>query len=185
MTEVRAQVQYLRIAPRKARLVADMIKNLPVSEAESHLMYERKRAAKPLLKLLHSAVANAAHNNALDKDKLYIKRIIVDQGPSLKRIRFRAQGRTALILKRSSHITLVLDELKGKKVKTLPLKGRAVIEGKAERREAVAPKGQVKIPQKPIEKQTKRPFVSTRPRLQTLGQKVSGFTKRIFRRKAI
>lgn len=120
--EVKAKLRFLRIAPRKVRLVADLIRAKSALAAESQLSFMPKGSARPMLKLLNSAVANAENNFKLKKDNLYIKRIMVDEGPKLKRWRPRAFGRAAPILKRSSHITIILDELKVVPPKT---KGKA------------------------------------------------------------
>ncbi|MCD6429427.1 50S ribosomal protein L22 [bacterium] len=110
--EVSAKLKYLRIAPRKVRLVADLIRGKSVDEAIRVLSFTRKRAAQPILKLLNSAIANAVHNFRLNKDKLYISKITVDEGPKLKRWRPRARGMAYEIQKKTSHITLVLTEAK-------------------------------------------------------------------------
>lgn len=109
---VKAELNYLRIAPRKVRLVADLIRGKPVKEAQSILEFTVKKAANPLLKLLKSAIANAKHNFNLDENKLFISKLLVNEGPKLKRIMPRARGRAATIQKKTSHIILVLDELK-------------------------------------------------------------------------
>lgn len=106
--EVKAQLNNLRIAPRKVRLVSELIKGLPVMKAVSQLAFSKKRSALPIMKLVNSAAANASNNFKLDKDYLYVKDIKVDEGPALKRYMPRARGRAALIKKRTSHITLVL-----------------------------------------------------------------------------
>ncbi len=106
--EIKAQLNYLRIAPRKVRLIANVIKGMKVSSAELELEHLVKRSSLPLLKLLKSAVANARHNFQLDADNLYIKDISVDEGPTLKRSMPRAFGRAAPIRKRASHVSLVL-----------------------------------------------------------------------------
>jgi len=108
--EVKAQHKYLRISPTKVRLVANAIKRMPAEKAEGVLQYMQKGAAKPMLKLLKSAMANAGNNYGLKEDNLYIKLIQVDSGPTLKRFRPRAQGKAFSILKRTSHVTLVLEE---------------------------------------------------------------------------
>lgn len=108
--KVKAELNYLRIAPRKVRLVADLIRGKKVTEAESILDYTLKRAAKPLKKLLESAVANAEHNFHLNKDDLYISTLQVNEGPKLKRWRARARGRAVQIQKKTSHITLILQK---------------------------------------------------------------------------
>ncbi len=99
----------LRMSPRKVRLVADLLRGLPVNEAEARLLIDRHRAGKPLLKLLRSALAGAKAKN-LNLESLYIESIRVDQGPMLKRWMARAQGRGAAIQKKTSHIYLGLGE---------------------------------------------------------------------------
>jgi large subunit ribosomal protein L22 len=108
--EVRAITRYVRIAPRKARLVTELIKGKPVEEAFTILKFVPKKAARLVDKTLRSAVANAEQNPNIDVDTLYIKRIYVDGGPTMKRWRARAMGRATKIIKRSSHITVILDE---------------------------------------------------------------------------
>ena len=112
--EVTAKLRYLRIAPRKVRLVADLVRGKSVEEATHILNFTRKKAARPLFKLLNSAVANASHNFQLKKENLYISKLVVDEGPKLKRWRPRARGVTYEIQKKTSHITLVLSEAKNK-----------------------------------------------------------------------
>lgn len=108
--EVRARLRFLRMAPRKVRSVADLIRRLKVADAEYQLQFMSRDAALPILKLLKSAIANAENNNKLKKDNLFVKSVFVDQGPVLKRYRPRAFGRAAEIKKRSAHITIILDE---------------------------------------------------------------------------
>jgi large subunit ribosomal protein L22 len=105
-----AKLKYLRIAPRKTRLVADLIRGKSVDEALALLSFTTKRAAKPIEKLLKSAIANAKHNFQLDPSKLYIAKITVDEGPKYKRWLPRARGQADEIQKKTSHITLVLEE---------------------------------------------------------------------------
>ena len=108
--EVRAVTRYVRIAPRKAGLVPELIKGRPVEEALTLLRFVPKKAARLVDKTLRSAVANAEQNPNIDVDTLYIKRIFVDGGPTMKRWRARAMGRATKIIKRTSHITVILDE---------------------------------------------------------------------------
>ena len=115
--EVTAKLRYLRIAPRKVRLVADLVRGKSVEEATHILNFTRKRATKPILKLLNSAVANASHNFQLKKENLYISKILVNEGPKLKRWRPRARGVTYEIQKKTSHITLVLTEMDNRNLK--------------------------------------------------------------------
>jgi large subunit ribosomal protein L22 len=118
--EATAKLRYLRIAPRKVRVVADLIRGQNVDRALSQLAYVEKRAAEPLAKLLRSAVANAekAHEKAaagrsFDADRLVVKSLMVDQGPSLRRFMPRAMGRAFKVLKKTSHISLtVADDVK-------------------------------------------------------------------------
>ena len=108
--EVRAVTRYVRISPRKARLVTELIKGKPVEEALTILRFVPKKAASLVDKTLRSALANAEQNPNIDEDTLYIKRIFVDGGPTMKRWRARAMGRATKIIKRTSHITVILDE---------------------------------------------------------------------------
>jgi len=108
--ETRAIARFVRISPRKARLVVDLIRSLDVASARDQLAVLSKRSSAIVLKLLNSAVANAEHNNKLSAANLKITRAFVDEGPTLKRWRPRAFGRAAAIRKRTSHITIVLDE---------------------------------------------------------------------------
>ncbi len=139
-TQATAQLNFLQIAPRKVRLVAHAIKGMSTNEAEAQLMYRPQRAAKPLLKLLRSCVANAKQAN-MDVTRLVIAKITVDRGPMLKRILPRAMGRGTPIHKHMSHIVIVLEEsakakaprftiIKKEKAKSHPEK-----EGKAKSRD--------------------------------------------------
>lgn len=107
-----AKLKHLRQSPRKVRLVADLIRTLPVERALEQLKFSSKKAAEPITKLLKSAIANADHNHKMTQDNLFIKEIRVDEGATLKRWRARAMGRAGAIKKRTSHITLVLAEIK-------------------------------------------------------------------------
>ncbi len=108
--EVTAKARHIRISPRKVRLVADLVRGLDVDRAEAQLRFFRKAAARPVLKVILSAKANAEHNFKMETGSLFIKKITVDGGPVLDRWRARAFGRAAGIKKRSSHITVVLGE---------------------------------------------------------------------------
>ncbi len=107
-TEVRAEAKYVRISPRKARLVAEHIRGRSVPEARAVLAFTSREAAGALEKVLQSAVANAETNHGIAEDRLYIKAAYVDGGPVLKRWRARARGRVARIRKRTCHITVRL-----------------------------------------------------------------------------
>lgn len=108
--EAKARLSTLRSTPQKTRLVADLIRGKEVAEAENILRFTPRRAAKPLLKLLQSAKANAVNNHDMFEDTLFVSKIMVDEGPVLKRFLPRARGRADLLRKRTSHITIVLEE---------------------------------------------------------------------------
>jgi len=111
--EVTAKLRYHQASPQKVRLVVDMIRGKDVQEAANILAFTKKGAALPLSKLLKSAIANAENRDEqVDIDRLYVKEVFVDGGPTLKRMRARAQGRGFRILKRQSHITIKLDTRK-------------------------------------------------------------------------
>ena len=110
VTEARAKLSYARISSRKVKIVIDLIRNKNVAEALAILKFTPKAAAEIVEKLLKSAVANADHNFGMDTEKLYVAEIFANQGPTLKRVRPRAQGRAFRIRKRTSHITVVLKE---------------------------------------------------------------------------
>lgn len=112
--EVKASARFIRMSPRKVRLVSDIVRGMSTEGADVQLRFIKKAATKPILKLLRSAVANAEHNFKLDKHKLFIKNITVDGGPMIKRFRARAFGRAAPIRKRSCHINIVLEEQSAK-----------------------------------------------------------------------
>lgn len=108
--EARAYLRHARIAPRKVQIVLDLIRNQPVDTAMAILKHTPKAACEPLEKLLKSAIANAENNFNMDKKSLYVSECFVCPGPTMKRIRPRAQGRAFHILKRSSHVTMVVKE---------------------------------------------------------------------------
>jgi large subunit ribosomal protein L22 len=120
---VTAQLRYLKIHPRKVRFVVDLVRGLPVNEAESRLMLSPRRPGAQILKVLRSAVANAVNNFKLDAGKLYIQSIFVDQGPKQRRWTPRARGSASTIEKKTSHVTVILgvyDEAKASKYTILP-----------------------------------------------------------------
>ncbi|MBD8033541.1 MULTISPECIES: 50S ribosomal protein L22 [Solibacillus] len=113
MTQAKAIARTVRIAPRKVRLVVDLIRGKQIGEAVAILRHTPKAASPVVEKVLKSAVANAEHNYELDINNLVVSEIFVDEGPTLKRFRPRAQGRASAINKRTSHITIVVSEKKG------------------------------------------------------------------------
>lgn len=108
--EGRAVVMHARVSSRKAKLVLDIIREKGIDEATAILQYSSRNASEILIKLLKSAEANAVNNNGLDRDKLFVAEAYAEQGPTMKRIMPRAQGRAFQIRKRTSHLTLVLKE---------------------------------------------------------------------------
>ncbi|QTH62843.1 50S ribosomal protein L22 [Psychrosphaera ytuae] len=106
--EALAKHRFARTSPQKARLVADQIRGLPVDKALDVLTFSNKKAAVLVKKVLESAIANAEHNEGADIDELKVAKIMIDAGPTMKRIKTRAKGRADRVLKRSSHITVVV-----------------------------------------------------------------------------
>lgn len=108
--QVKATAKFVRLSPRKARLVVDSVRGMSVVDAEKELAVMAKKGAEPVMKLLKSAVANAEHNNKLKKENLYIAEIAANEGMTIKRYTPRAFGRATMIRKRTSHLSIVLDE---------------------------------------------------------------------------
>ena len=108
--QAKAHLKYLRISPRKVSVVLDLIRNKPAKYAMAILKNTNRGAAEPVAKLLKSAMANAENNFNMDSSKLYVSECFVTPGPTLKRIMPRAQGRAFRINKRTSHVTIVLEE---------------------------------------------------------------------------
>ena len=104
--EAKAHLKYLRVSPRKVKILCDLIRGKDVKTASAYLMQTPKAASEPVLKLLRSAVANAENNNAMDAEKLYVSTAVANPGPVLKRGMPRARGRYNRILKRTTHITI-------------------------------------------------------------------------------
>jgi len=108
--EAKAVAKYIRVSPRKVRLIMDELRGKKVEEALDALTFAPQKSARLVKKLINSAVANAEENSQIDVDTLYIKRLYADEGPTLKRFRPRAMGRASRIRKRTSHLTVILDE---------------------------------------------------------------------------
>ena len=169
MATQKAQLNYLRMAPRKVRLVADLIRGLSVNDAEAQLLYERRRAAKPLLKLLRSAIADAKNTKQLEPATLFIEVIRVDQGPMLKRSLPRARGMATPIQKKMSHVMLVL----GEKADQKPA------------RFAIVPAKKEKLPPKErAHKHDKKEEAGGESAAAKRGER-RGVLKRMFRRKSV
>lgn len=112
--EVKASARHIRISPRKVRVVIDLVRGKSVNEALSLLKFIPKRASEPIAKVIASAAANAEHNFNLNKDNLVVSQAFVDQGPTLKRYHPRQRGQAFPILKRTSHITVMVKEKEAK-----------------------------------------------------------------------
>ncbi len=178
-----AKLRYLRIAPRKVRLVADLIRGERVDKAQVILNFTRKKAALPILKLLNQAVANAKNEDPrVEEGNLYIAKILVDEGPRIKRQLPRARGRADVIQKKTSHITLVLDEIekKTKKKKPVPKK-----EKKTKATKKVLEKKEEAKKEKEVLEQEEIKKMKKRPEPKRVKPKLPGGMKRFFRRKAI
>ncbi|HVA61186.1 MAG TPA: 50S ribosomal protein L22 [Mycobacteriales bacterium] len=104
-----ARARYVRVTPMKVRRVVDLIRGMPAVEARSTLRFAPQSASEPVGKVLDSAIANAEHNGHLDPESLWVSEAYVDEGPTMKRFRPRAQGRAYRIRKRTSHITVVVE----------------------------------------------------------------------------
>ena len=108
-----AKLANTRLSPQKMRLVADQVRGLPVEKALDVLAFSNKKAASVIKKVLESAIANAEHNDGADIDELKISEILVDAGPTMKRLRHRARGRADRIIKRTSHVKVTVSEIEG------------------------------------------------------------------------
>jgi len=165
---VTAKLRYLRIAPRKVRLVADLIRRKPVEEAQTILSFTTKKAGQVILKILKQAVANAKTNFQLEEKNLYISKILVDEGPKYKRWMPRARGQAAPIQKKTCHVTIILDEVikkPAKKIKKIK---------EIEKEEKI----------KEVEKIPKAEKPKLKPEIEVPKPKIERGIKRIFRRKA-
>lgn len=169
--EITAKLKHLRISPRKVRLVVNVIRKMPVTEALDQLKFMNKRAAQHISRLVSSAIANAESTYNLDKNNLYIKEIRVDESATLKRWMPRAHGRATTIRKRGSHIFVSLHEIKdsGKKTKKV-LKAEAPVKLD----DLVDNKG-LKTNNDKKKEDNKNPNTE---------QSGKGFTSKVFRRKA-
>jgi large subunit ribosomal protein L22 len=120
--KVTAKAKHIRIAPRKTRLVADLVRGKKAEEAQRILSFTIKKGASPLLKVLNSAIASAKNNFEIEPSNLYIKKIVVDEGPKLKRWRPRSRGMASPIQKKTSHFEIVLEEISETKKTISPKK---------------------------------------------------------------
>lgn len=171
--EVKAELKYARIAPRKVRLVANLIRGMSARRAQLELAHRTKRASGTLYKLLRSAVANATHNFALAEDDLYVKELRVNPGPMLKRSRARAFGRAFPVRKRTSHVTILLGTSAPR---------REASPGAAEEKEPMIREA---LPEEAREAYEARPKEEAREVVRPRKVKPIEFVRRVFRRKAI
>ncbi len=185
--EIKAKLKYLKVAPRKAKLVVDLVRGIDINQARAVLKFEKKRAAKPILKLLESAIANAKNNFQLSENGLYIKSITVSPGPMLKRWMPRARGRATMIQKKTSHVFLTLDVDKNKKEdkKIKPSKQAEKIIKKEQ--EIKKEEKEIKKEEKIIQEETLTPEKSVKIKKEDKKtvSKTKPLAKKIFRRKSI
>ena len=144
--EVNVKLSNLRTAPRKVRQVVDLVRGKNVSQAQSILLFTVNKSARPVLKLLNSAVASAKQNYQLNEENLFISKITVDEGPKMKRWHPMSRGRAYPIIKRSSHIALTLSETNPGKIK------KPKIERVKEVKTVEKPKKEVKLKKKTTKK---------------------------------
>jgi large subunit ribosomal protein L22 len=179
--KISAKLDNLRKSPRKIRLVASLIKGLDVGRAEQQLKFLVKGSAPHFEKLLKSAIANAENNSGLDRDNLYIKDVIVDEGKKLKRWLPRAHGRASLLLKRTSHIEIVLDErVKGKGRKKVEKQEIKDIK-KSEIEESFGKEELKEEKKEAIKEKEVKEFSDEKKKVT----ESKGFLKRVFRRKSM
>lgn len=179
--EIKAQVKFVRMSPRKTRWVIDLVRGLDVSEAINQLQFMTKAAATPVLKLLNSGIANAVNNFKLKKENLYIKAISVDDGPVLKRWRPRAFGRAAPIRKRSAHINLILGERVESK-QPAEAKVATIEKPKVVETLKTFTKEKTKEESRETETESKKKIEKSAP-VRGEAKKTRGFLKKIFPRK--
>lgn len=193
--EIKAKVKFIRMSPRKVRLVVDIVRGKNVEMALNQLQFANKLAAKPIAKLINSGIASAKHNYEIEEDNLYIKEIRVDEGPTLHRWMPKAFGRATPLRKRSSHINLILAEIKdsGKKeAKKIEIDAPVKLESKAKEDDGVkiASKTKAQKEEKVAETDEKGKAIID-PRAEGRGghakiegKSHKGFTDKIFRRKS-
>ena len=176
---ITAKLKYLHIAPRKVRLVTDLIRGKSAEEAQKILNFTSNRASQPLLKLLKSCLANAKNSFQIEQENLYISKIFVDEGPKLKRWHAQSRGRAAEIQKKSSHISLEMSEIKKKKVRKTKKVEKKVVDKKKEK----PAEAEVKVSE---EEKTTPKIEKPKPiiRKEKPIPKIKQTMKRVFRRKA-
>lgn len=191
--EVKAKAKFIRMSPRKVRLVAGIVRGMEARKALDQLQFANKLAAKPIIKLINSAIANAVNNFELDKSNLFVKEITIDEGPTLKRWMPKARGRATPIRKKTSHINLLLAELveSGKKAaKAQKIEAPIKLGSKPKEDEGIKIKEKDEKKAISEEKDEKGKIISD-PRMEGKdrrgrieGSTNSGFVKKMFRRKS-
>ncbi len=192
--EIKANSNYLRVAPRKVRLVADLVRGMDVKEAETQLGFTPKRASASLLKLLKSAIANAKNNFHIEKDGLYIKKLSVNEGPPFKRWRPVSRGRAVPIMRRSSHVNLVLDvkpsfakATEGKagvKVDKKPVAAKTQKETKTQKDLASLRRAEGEFSDLAVARKASKKPKTRAPKEIKKGKEGKGLFKKVFRRKS-
>lgn len=176
--EIKAQLNFLKISPKKVRAILNQVRYLSLDQIEAQLMISKKRAAKPILKLLLSALANAQNNYSFRKEDLLLKRIEANEGPTLHRWFPRAFGRAAPIRKRSTHLTIILTPQKGATpVKKVSRRERVKKEAIGETKKLNDQEKDKKVNKQKPENKREKEGRSKGPH--------KGFMKKIFSRKAI
>ena len=191
--EIKAKAKYIKMSPKKVRLVVDAIRNMGAEQALVQLRFINKKAAKPVAKLLNSAIANAFHNFEIEKQGLHIKEMRVDQASTLKRWKPRAFGRAGMIRKKSSHISIILEgEKTVKTAKKKDIEAPKIVNGisksevkKSKAKDAKKIKPETKEQGKEIFDERMAGKHRHKAHLDTIKKKdKSGFMKTIFRRKS-
>jgi len=190
--EVKVKAKFIKMSPRKIRLVVNVIRGMEINKALNQLQFIRKWAAKPEMKLVNSAIADAENNFKLSKDNLYIKEVRVDEGPTIHRWMPKAHGRATPIRKRSSHIILTLSEIKETarpKIKKEKIEPPVKLKESVKEKEAVRIERKEEAPSQADAKEKGKEIIDPRregrgghTRMEGGGHK--GFTSKIFRRKS-
>ena len=167
-----AKLRHLNIAPRKVRLIADLIRGKNIEEAQKILNFTIKRGAAPMLKVLNSAIANAKNILKKEKPELYISKIVVDEGPKLKRWQPRARGQAGQIQKKTSHIMIYLEE----KIRTA--------EPEEIKKEIISEEGKVKEKREKVSEAKKKRKPIRGPKIEISKPKIAESVKKTYRRKA-
>lgn len=177
--DVHAKARYIRISPRKVRLVLDAVRNMKAQEAVIHLQLLPQKAARPVKKLIESAIANAENNFKLNPKELTIKSLVADDGPTFKRFRARAFGRAAMIRKRTSHIAVILTDGKENKVEAVKeTKNKESKKEVAKDKTTEAAKEAKKEEKKDIKKETKKPAAKKEKKSDTEKKATKKTTKK-------